>query len=131
MSVIKAPGVPLAMTFFAILMGVGGTIIGIAALADSSSAANFVSGAEDFGTSWAGRNLGLGLAMLVGVAMRHAAGYAAAFAGAICRELSDVLVEFNIAFCVIMLVEIGCLAWCARVAVAPPTGQPVGGGSQT
>ena len=50
--------------------------------------------------------------------MRHAAAYAAAFAGAIFRELSDVIVEFNPAFFVIMLVEIFCLAWCAKAARA-------------
>ncbi|MEM7271802.1 MAG: hypothetical protein AAF547_01870 [Actinomycetota bacterium] len=111
---IKAEGVPIAMTVFAILMGLGGTVIGILALADPTSAASFVDGADDLATSWAGRNLGLGVAMLVAVAMRQAGAYAAAFAGGVCRELSDVIVEFNVAFFVIMLVEIFCLAWCAR-----------------
>ena len=117
MNVIKAEGVHIAITVFAILMGVGGTVIGISALADPTSAVNFVAGADDLATSWAGRNMGLGIAMLVAVAMRHAAGYAAAFAGAICRELSDVIVEFNVAFFVIMLIEIVCLGICARAAL--------------
>ena len=114
MKFIKADGVPLVMTLFAILMGVGGTIIGISSLADPTSAVNFVEGADDLATSWAGRNLGLGIAMLVAVAMRQAGAYAAAFAGAVFRELTDVMVEFNPAFFVIMLIEIVCLAWCAR-----------------
>ena len=114
MHLIKAEGVHLAITAFAVLMGVGGTVIGIGALVDPESAVNFVAGADDLATSWAGRNLGLGIAMLVAVSMRHAAGYAAAFAGAICRELSDVIVEFNVAFFVIMLIEIVCLGICAR-----------------
>ena len=114
MQFIKAEGVHIAITAFAILMGIGGTVIGIGALVDPDSAVNFVAGADDLATSWAGRNLGLGIAMLVAVAMRHAAGYAAAFAGAICRELSDVIVEFNVAFFVIMLIEIVCLGICAR-----------------
>ncbi len=117
MNVIKAEGVHIAITAFAILMGVGGTIIGLSALADPTSAVNFVAGADDLATSWAGRNMGLGIAMLMAVAMRHAAGYAAAFAGAIFRELSDVIVEFNVAFFVIMLVEIVCLGICARAAL--------------
>lgn len=118
MKFIKAEGVPLAMTAFAILMGVGGTIIGIMAISDPTSATNFVSGADDLATSWAGRNLGLGVAMLVAVLVRHAGAYAAAFAGAICRELSDVIVEFNAAFFVIMLIEIACLVWCMRAVSA-------------
>ena len=95
MDKIKADGVPLIITAFALLMGVGGTVIGISALADPSSAVNFVDGADDLATSWAGRNLGLGVVMLVAVAMRQAGAYAAAFAGSVCREISDVLVEFN------------------------------------
>lgn len=117
---IKADGVPLIITAFAVLMGVGGTVIGISAFADPSSAVNFVDGADDLATSWAGRNLGLGVAMLVAVAVRQAGAYAAVFAGAACRELSDVLVEFNVAFFVVMLLEVACLAWCARVVVSAP-----------
>ncbi len=118
MQFIKADGVPLVITIFAVIMGLGGTAIGISALADPTSAVNFVDGADDLATSWAGRNLGLGIAMLFAVAMRQAGAYAAAFAGAICRELSDVLVEFNAAFFVIMLIEIVCLAICVRAVFA-------------
>ncbi len=85
MNLIKAQGVPLVITGFAILMGIGGTLIGVSALADPSSALNFVDGAEDLATSWAGRNLGLGIAMLVAVALRSSGACAAAFAGAVCR----------------------------------------------
>lgn len=117
MNVIRAERVPLAITLFAILMGVGGTVIGVLALLDPESAVNFIPGADDLATSWAGRNLGLGVAMLVAVVMRHAAGYAVGFAGAICRELSDVMVEFNPAFFVVMLIEIVCLVWCVRAVM--------------
>lgn len=121
MNLIKVNGVPLAISAFAILMGLGGTAIGVLALADPTSASNFITGADDLATSWAGRNLGLGVAMLVAVAMRHAGAYAAAFAGAVCRELSDVVVEFNVAFFVVMLIEIVCLVWCVRAALAQPS----------
>ena len=117
MKFIKTDGVPLAMTALAILMGLGGTAIGIGALADATSAVNFVDGADDLATSWAGRNLGLGVAMLLAVVLRQASAYAAAFAGGVCRELSDVLVEFNPAFFVIMLVELGCVVWCVRSVI--------------
>ena len=62
--------------------------------------------------------------MLFAVAMRQAGAYAAVFAGAICRELSDVMVEFNVAFFVVMLIEIVCVAWCVRGVLAPSTDAP-------
>ena len=123
MKFIKAEGVPLAITIFAILMGVGGTVIGIGALIDQTTAIDFVDGADKMGTTWAGRNLGLGVAMLAAVLLRHAAGYAAAFAGAIWRELSDVIAgtldggSFNVAFALIGVLELACLAICVRAAM--------------
>lgn len=124
MNMIKAEGVPIAITIFGILMGLGGTIIGITALADPTSAVNFIDGADDLATSWAGRNLGLGLAMLIAVALRQAGAYAAAFAGGVARELSDVMVEFNAAFFVIMVLEIACVVWCARAVFTTAQAQP-------
>ena len=124
MNFIKADGVPIAITIFGILMGVGGTIIGIGALIDPTSAIEFVEGADKLGTSWAGRNLGLGFAMLVAVALRHSAAYAAAFAGAIWREFSDVVAgtldggSFNVPFALVLVVELVCLAICVRATLA-------------
>ena len=124
MTFIKAKGVPLAITIFAILMGVGGTVIGISALVDPTTAIDFVDGADKMGTAWAGRNLGLGVAMLAAVLLRHAAGYAAAFAGAIWREFSDVLAgtldggSFNVPFALIFVVELVCLAICVQATLA-------------
>lgn len=124
MRFIKADGVPLVITIFGILMGVGGTIIGIQAIADPSSAIDFVDGADKMGTAWGGRNLGLGVAMVAAVLLRHAAGYAAAFAGAIWREFSDVLAgtldggSFNVPFALILVLELVCLVICVRSTLA-------------
>lgn len=124
MKFIKADGVPLAITIFAILMGVGGIAIGVGALADPTSALNFVDGADKMGTGWGGRNLGLGVAMIAAVLLRHAAGYVVAFAGAMWREFSDVLVStqdgesFNAPFALVLVIEVICLAICVRTALS-------------
>lgn len=123
LKIITAGGVPLAITVFAVLMGVGGIVIGVGALADPTSALNFVDGADKMGTGWGGRNLGLGVAMIAAVLLRHGAGYAVAFAGAIWREFSDVLVStqdgesFNTPFAVVLVIEVICLAICVRAAL--------------
>lgn len=123
MKFIKADGVPLAITIFALLMGVGGIVIGVGALADPTSALNFVDGADKMGTGWGGRNLGLGVAMVAAVLLRNAAGYAVGFAAIIWREFSDVLVStedgesFNVPFAVILVVEVVCLAICVKAAL--------------
>lgn len=124
MKFIKADGVPLAITIFGILMGFGGTVIGIQAIADPTTAIDFVDGADKMGTAWGGRNMGLGVAMLAAVLLRHAAGYAAAFAGAIWREFSDVLAgtldggSFNVPFALILVLELVALAICVRSTLA-------------
>lgn len=124
MNFIKADGVPIAITIFAILMGVGGTVIGIQALLDPTTAIDFVEGADKMGTAWAGRNLGLGVAMLAAVALRSVGGHAVAFAGAIWREFSDVVAglsdggSLNVPFAIILVIEVVCLAICVRNTLA-------------
>lgn len=124
MRFIKADGVPIAITIFAILMGVGGTVIGIQALLDPTTAIDFVDGADKMGTAWGGRNLGLGVAMLAAVLLRSVGGYAVGFAGAVWREFSDVVAglsdggSLNIPFALILVLELVCLAICVRNTVA-------------
>ncbi len=72
-------------------MGIGGTVIGIRALLDPTTIPDFVESANKMGIAWGGRNAGLGVAMLVAVLLRRAGGYAAAFAGAMFRAMSDVM----------------------------------------
>lgn len=124
MRFIKADGVPIVITIFAMLMGVGGTIIGINAIIDPSSALDFVDGADKMGTAWGGRNAGLGFAMLAAVALRSVGGYAVGLAGAIWREFSDLVAglldggSLNIPFAVILVIEVVFLAICVRNSFA-------------
>lgn len=123
MKFIKANGVPIPITLFAALMGVGGTVIGVQALIDPTTAIDFVDGADKMGTAWAGRNLGLGVAMIAAVLFRHSAGYAVAFSGAIWREVSDLIAglsdggSLNVPFAVVLVLELVCLAIVARSAL--------------
>lgn len=120
MRFIKADGVPLVITIFGILMGIGGTVIGIQAMVDPTTAIDFVDGADKMGTAWGGRNTGLGVAMLAAVLLRSVGGYAVAFAGAIWRELSDVIAglydggSLNVPFTVILVLEVVCLVLLVR-----------------
>jgi len=124
MKMIKAEGVPLVVTAFALLMGIGGTVIGLGALIDPTTALDFVDGADKMGTAWGGRNLGLGVATLAAVVFRHPGAYATAFAGVIWREVSDLIAgtmdggSLNIPFAVVLVLELICLAVCARAAFA-------------
>lgn len=130
MTFIKANGIPLPITIFAALMGIGGTVIGVGALLDPTTAIDFVEGADKMGTAWGGRNLGLGAAMLGAVLMRHAAGYAVAFFGAIWREISDLMAglsdggSLNVPFAVVLVLELVCLAICVRSALAERSTEP-------
>jgi hypothetical protein len=137
MKLIKADGVPLVITLFAFLMGVGGTIIGIQALVDPTTAIDFVDGADKMGTAWGGRNLGLGVASLAAVLLRNVGGYAVAFAGAIWREVSDLIAgmsdggSLNVPFAIVLVLELVCLAICVRNTIAmrneATTLQPIDG----
>lgn len=124
MRFIKAEGVPLAITLFTILMGVGGTIIGVLALLDPTTVVDFVDGADKMGTAWAGRNLGLGFAMLVAVALRNSAGYAVAFSGAVWREISDLVAglsdggSLNVPFAIVLVIELVCLGYLVVQSLA-------------
>ncbi len=127
MNFIKADGVPLILTIFAAIMGVGGTVIGIGALIDPTTAIDFVDGADKLGTSWAGRNTGLGFAALLAVVLRRAGAYAVAFGAAVWRELSDVIAGLSdggsmtaslAVFALIGVLELVAMVICARAAMA-------------
>jgi hypothetical protein len=95
MNIIRANGIPLWITIVALLIGLLGTAIGIMALLDPTAAFGYIDGADSIARTWAGRNAGLGVALLVAVALRNANGYAVAFAGSIMREISDILDILN------------------------------------
>ena len=91
---------------------------------DPTTAIDFVDGADKMGIAWGGRNTGLGVAMLAAVLLRNVGGYAAAFAGAVWREFSDVSAglsdggSFNAPFALILALELICLGICVRNTLA-------------
>ena len=122
MNMIRAKDVPIVITFLAILVGLGGTFLGLQALFNPSSAIGYIDGSELISVSWAGRNAGLGVALLLAVIMRHAAGYTVAFGASIFREISDVMANtsygdgFPVEFAIFMLIEIVAFVICLRAA---------------
>lgn len=128
MNIIRANGVPIWITIVAILFGVMGTYLGINGLINPDSAVGFIEGADVLALSWAGRNLGVGMVLVVAVLMRTASGYAVAFGGAMFRELGDIVAStvgdtgFGIPVLAgIMLVEVVCCVVCVRAALAQRT----------
>ena len=91
MSFIRAKGIPVWVTIIAVLLGLFGTAIGVVVMINPSLAFGYIAGADSLALTWAGRNAGLGIALLVAVYLRNANGYAVAFAGSILREVSDIL----------------------------------------
>lgn len=123
MKFLRATGVPLPITVFAIVMGVAGTVIGLQALFDPTTALDFVDGADKMGIAWGGRNAGLGVVMLSAVVLRNVFAYTAAFAASMFRELSDIVAglsdggSFTSAVAVLfvmLLLEVVCFAICAN-----------------
>lgn len=88
----KAEHLPTWVTVVAALLGLYCTLVGVVGLIDPTGVPEFVTGADNLGTAWAGRMAGTGVALLLAVALRSAAGYAIAFAASIFRELGDSIV---------------------------------------
>ena len=88
----KPPGIPTWVTVVAALLGIYCTLIGVIGLFDPTGVPEFVTGADNLGTAWAGRMAGTGVALLLAITLRSAAGYAIAFAAGIFREVGDAIV---------------------------------------
>ncbi|MEM9775775.1 MAG: hypothetical protein AAF902_14440 [Chloroflexota bacterium] len=95
MSKLKPPTLPMYVVIYACVLALFGTYLGISGLINPSGATGFIDGAEVLATGWAGRSLGLGLIMASAIYFRMSKIYVAAFIGAVCRELSDVLGMLN------------------------------------
>ncbi|MEM7032441.1 MAG: hypothetical protein AAF629_23010 [Chloroflexota bacterium] len=118
MDVIRAEGIPIWVTIIVALIGVMGTALGIMAMLDPTSAIGYVAGADGLALTWAGRNAGLGVALLIAVYLRNASGYAAAIAGSLFRELSDLMSGgFVVGLAIFMLVEVVCFVISMRAAL--------------
>ncbi|MEM7115623.1 MAG: hypothetical protein AAF614_24490 [Chloroflexota bacterium] len=124
MNVIRAKGIPIWVTVLAILIGGMGIFIGVSALLDPTMVLGYVDGADGMRLSWAGRNVGVAVALLVAVLLRNASGYAVAFAASIFREFGDIMAtvngytDFNVAgMLAFVFVELICLALSVRAAL--------------
>lgn len=85
---IRANGVPTWVTAVAALLGVFSTVAGLAIMADPT-----IMDIDDtvVGRQWGGRNIGLGIALLVAVVLRDARAYLAAFAAGLFRDIGDLV----------------------------------------
>ena len=85
---IKANGVPTWVTVLGLVLGVFSVLAGLAIMTDPT-----IMGIDDtvVGRQWAGRNMGLGVALLVAVALRDARAYLAGFAAGLFRDIGDLV----------------------------------------
>ena len=83
---INANGVPSWVTALAGLIGLFSVIAGLAIMADPT-----IMGIDDtvVGRQWGGRNIGLGVALVLAVALRDARVYLAGFAAGLFRDIGD------------------------------------------
>ena len=89
---VSVSGLPGFVPILAILLGLYCTVVGIVGLFDPTGVPEFVVGADNLGTAWAGRMAGTGVALLLAVWLRRAAAYVVAFGAAIFREIGDAIV---------------------------------------
>lgn len=84
----RTNGVPTWVTGLAILLGLFSTLAGLAIMIDPT-----IMDIDDtvVGRQWGGRNIGLGVALLVAVALRDARAYLAGFAAGLFRDIGDLV----------------------------------------
>ena len=85
---VRANGVPTWVTAVALLIGAFSVVAGFAITVDPT-----IMGIDDtvVGRQWGGRNIGLGIALLVAVALRDARAYLAGFAAGLFRDIGDLV----------------------------------------
>jgi len=84
----RTNGVPAWVTGLALLIGLFSTLAGLAIMIDPT-----IMDIDDtvVGRQWGGRNIGLGVALLVAVALRDARAYLAGFAAGLFRDIGDLV----------------------------------------
>lgn len=89
---IRTNGVPGWVTGVALFIGVFSTVAGIAIMVDPS-----IMDIDDtvVGRQWGGRNVGLGVALLVAVALRESRAYVVAFAAGLFRDVGDLVASID------------------------------------
>ena len=85
---IRTNGVPTWVTGLALFLGVFSTLAGLAIMIDPT-----IMDIDDsvVGRQWGGRNMGLGIALLIAVALRDARAYLAAFGAGLFRDIGDLV----------------------------------------
>lgn len=85
---VRTNGVPSWATVLALVIGVFSALAGLAIMIDPT-----IMDIDDtvVGRQWGGRNIGLGVALLVAVALRDARAYLAAFAAGLWRDIGDLV----------------------------------------
>ncbi len=121
---IRANGVPSWATGLALLLGLFSTLAGIAIMADPT-----IMEIDDsvVGRQWAGRNIGLGVALLVAVGLRDARAYVAGFAAGLFRDIGDLVGSIEdgaspvvpVVALVLGLAAIGAIVRSRGLTVAP------------
>lgn len=89
---IRTNGVPAWVTGVAMFIGLFSALAGVAIMIDPS-----IMDIEDtvVGRQWGGRNIGLGVALLVAVMLRDARAYIAAFAAGLFRDVGDLVASID------------------------------------
>ena len=89
---VRASGVPAWVTGLALFLGVFSTLAGLAIMIDPT-----IMDIDDtvVGRQWAGRNIGLGVALLVAVALREARAYLAGFSAGLFRDIGDLVASIE------------------------------------
>lgn len=121
---INANGVPTWVTGLAALIGLFSVVAGLAIMADPT-----IMDISDsvVGRQWGGRNVGLGVALLVAVALRDARAYIAGFAAGLFRDVGDLVGALDdgaspivpIVFLVVGLVAIGAVVKAGGLTAKP------------
>lgn len=105
----RTSGVPIWVSIITLLLGLLGTTLGMMAFFKPDIALGYIEGADTLAITWAGRNPGLGLALLMAVFLRSREGYVIALCGSLFREISDMVATgVSVALAVFFLVELVC-----------------------
>lgn len=110
----KANGVPTWVTGLALLLGVFSTLAGIAIMIDPT-----IMDIDDsvVGRQWAGRNIGLGVALLIAVTLRDARAYIAGFGAGLFRDIGDLVGALDDGASVVVPIVVFVLGVAGIVAV--------------
>lgn len=121
---VRASGVPMWVTVVALILGVFSTLAGLAIMVDPT-----IMDIDDtvVGRQWGGRNIGLGVALLVAVALREARAYLAGFAAGLLRDIGDLVGALDdgaspvvpVVVLVIGVAAIGAVVRAGGLAVGP------------